>query len=153
MTRRKGEIPRNLQRTPIGVRPVRTRHEQHEVLGTSWTISPIRGRHREQGKPKEHLNLSQTRWNEFRMDRKAKPDRQRICHVEKGKPHTYGRCGKRKIQSPAFTEYQKEKRNERSRIGRIAILIGERANWKARFSGITVKPPVKSLFGPTVPKK
>ena len=79
--------------------------------------------------------MSQTRWNEFRMDRKAKPDRQRICHVEKGKAHTYGRCGERKIQSPAFTEYQEEKRNERSRIRRIAIFIGERAHWKARFLG------------------
>ena len=66
------------------VRPERTRYEQHEILGASRTISPTRGRNREQGKPKEHLNLSQAIWNEFKMDRKAKPDRQRICHIEKG---------------------------------------------------------------------
>ena len=58
MARRKCEIPRNFQRTPIGVRPDRTKHEHKE-------------RNREQGKLNEHLSLSQVIWNEFKMDRKA----------------------------------------------------------------------------------
>ena len=36
-------MPRNFQMTPIGFRPDRTKHEQHEV-GTSGTKSPHQGK-------------------------------------------------------------------------------------------------------------
>ena len=89
MARRKCEIPRNFQRTPIGVRPERTRHEQHEVLEASRTIFPTRGRNREQGKAKEHLNLSQAIWNEFKMHRKAKTRQTEDLSHREGKSHRY----------------------------------------------------------------